>query len=378
MSLKANFFKYTLHFTFEAGTSRGVLNEKDSYFVRISDDDDPDVVGWGECAPLRGLSIDDRPDFAEQLRHTCDLFNQLDLQLFHWNVPIFLQLISDQLPSIQFGFETAMRDFINGGERTVFKNEFGTGEKAIPINGLVWMGKPEVMRRQIEEKLEAGYTTIKLKIGALDFQQECALIESIRSRFGADQIAIRVDANGAFSVDDALEKLKQLATYQIHSIEQPIRPGQFDSMTELCRQSPVPIALDEELIGHMEYVDRTRLLKRLQPQFITLKPSLLGGFIHCDQWIEIASRLGIGWWITSALESNIGLNAIAQYTAQFKNPLPQGLGTGQLYHNNLESPLTIDRGFLKTDPSKRWNLAMLEARRGIRVEENVQNRIEFP
>lgn len=369
MSLKAEFLKHTLQFTFEAGTSRGVLTQKDSYFVRICDDDDPTVVGWGECAPLRGLSIDDRPDFADQLHQTCELFNQLDLQLFHWNVPIVLQLISDRLPSIQFGFETAMLDYINGGKRVVFENDFSAGNRAISINGLVWMGKPDFMRRQIEEKLEAGYTTIKLKIGAIDFQQECALLESIRNRFSADQITLRVDANGAFSPNDALDKLHQLARYDLHSIEQPIRPRQPELLAELCRQSPVPIALDEELIGCMEYVEKMRLLKKIQPKYIILKPTLLGGFIHCSQWIEIANVLGIGWWLTSALESNIGLNAIAQYTAQFKNTLPQGLGTGQLYHNNLESPLVIDKGFLKTDRSKNWNLETLEARPGVQVSE---------
>ncbi|KAA9357359.1 o-succinylbenzoate synthase [Larkinella humicola] len=368
MSLKADFLKYTLHFTFEAGTSRGTLTQKDSYFVRIRDDEEPSVVGWGECAPLRGLSIDDRPDFVDQLRHTCELFNQLDLQLFHWNVPIVLQLISDRLPSIQFGFETAMHDYINGGQRTVFDSEFAKGARTLPINGLVWMGKPEFMRRQIEEKLEAGFTTIKLKIGAIDFRQECDLLDSIRSRFSADQITLRVDANGAFSPDDVLDKLNQLAVFDIHSIEQPIRPGQPDLMAELCRQSPIPIALDEELIGHMEYVEKMRLLKKIQPHYIILKPTLLGGFIHCTQWIEIANRLGIGWWITSALESNIGLNAIAQYTAQFKNPIPQGLGTGQLYHNNIESPLAIENGFLKTDLTKGWNLEILETGRGVRIE----------
>ncbi|MGA0560020.1 o-succinylbenzoate synthase [Larkinella sp. VNQ87] len=378
MSLKADFLKYTLYFTFEAGTSRGVLTEKDSYFVRICDEDDPTVVGWGECAPLRGLSIDDRSDFADQLRQTCDLFNQLDLQLFHWNIPIFLQLVSDRLPSILFGFETAMRDYINGGKRTVFSNDFATGDRAIPINGLVWMGNPDFMRRQIEEKLEAGYSTIKLKIGAIDFQQECDLLDSIRSRFDANQITIRVDANGAFSPDDALPKLRQLATYDLHSIEQPIRPGQPDLLHQLCRESPVPIALDEELIGCMEYVEKRKLLKAIQPQYIILKPTLLGGFAHCDQWIELANVLGIGWWMTSALESNVGLNAIAQYTAQFKNPLPQGLGTGQLYHNNFESPLVIDNGFLKTDPSKNWKLEVPEVRRGVKIETRVQNRIEFP
>jgi len=370
MSLKANYVKYTLHFKFEAGTSRGVLTQKDSYYIRISDDENPAVVGLGECGPLKGLSPDDRPDFEAQLSEICAVFNGLDLQLFRWNIPIILsQLISNQLPSIRFGFETAMLDFINGGQRIVVDNEFAHGNKAIPINGLIWMGSREVMHRQIEEKLAAGYTTIKLKIGAIDFDQECELLEAIRTRFSADQITLRVDANGAFHPDDAMPKLERLAQYDLHSIEQPIRQGQVELLTELCRQTPVPIALDEELIGHTEYVDKFRLLKKIQPQFIILKPTLLGGLHHCDEWIETAGRLGIGWWITSALESNIGLNAIAQYTAQFKNSLPQGLGTGQLYHNNVDSPLVIEKGFLKTDPAKSWNLDILERGPGVRVEE---------
>ncbi|WP_128544439.1 o-succinylbenzoate synthase [Larkinella soli] len=368
MSLKADVLKYTLRFTFEAGTSRGVLTQKDSYFVRIQDDEDPSVTGWGECGPLKGLSIDDRPDFVDQLRHICRVFNRLDLQLFRWNIPIVLsQLISGQFPSIQFGFETAMLDYINGGRRVVIDSDFATGNRAIPINGLVWMGRPDFMRRQIEEKLEAGYTTLKLKIGALDFDQECALLDSIRSRFSATEITLRVDANGAFRPDEVLDKLDRLAAYDLHSIEQPIRQGQPDLMADLCRQTPVPIALDEELIGHMEYVDKTRLLKKIQPQYIILKPSLLGGFIHCSEWIEVGNRLGIGWWITSALESNIGLNAIAQYTAQFKNPLPQGLGTGQLYHNNIDSPLSISQGFLRSDLNKPWNLELLETGQPVSV-----------
>ena len=357
MSLQVSHLKYTLHFTFEAGTSRGTLTQKDSYFLRLVDSDQPDVVGYGECGPLRGLSLDDIPDFEQRLTEYCDYFNAIDLQLFSWNLSIILnQLISQQHPSILFGLETAMLDFLSGGQRLIQAGEFVNGHRAIPINGLVWMGSPEFMRQQIDEKLAAGYTTIKLKIGAIDFDQECALLGYIRERYSPEQITLRVDANGAFHPDEALAKLKRLAQYGLHSIEQPIAAGQHDLLAELCRQTPVPIALDEELIGHMEYVDKFRLLKKIQPQYIVLKPTLLGGLRHCDEWIELANRLSIGWWITSALESNIGLNAIAQYAAQFKNLLPQGLGTGQLYHNNISSPLCIEQGTLRYDTSTPWVL----------------------
>ncbi len=361
MSLRVSYLKYTLHFTFEAGTSRGKLTQKESYFLRLVDSDQPHIVGYGECGPLRGLSLDDIPDFSDRLDEYCAYFNQLDLQLFDWNVPIILnQLISQQHPSILFGFETAMHDFLSGGNRLIRESEFAHGRRAIPINGLIWMGNPGWMREQIDQKLAAGYTTLKLKIGAIDFEQECALLAYIRSRYTAEQITLRVDANGAFSPDEALAKLHRLAQYQLHSIEQPIAPGQHEVLTELCRQTPVPIALDEELIGHMEYVDKFRLLKKIQPQFVILKPTLLGGMRHCDEWMELANRLGIGWWITSALESNIGLNAVAQYAAQFRNLLPQGLGTGQLYHNNIDSPLLIDAGTLRYNPATAWHLNGLQ------------------
>ncbi|WP_234733281.1 o-succinylbenzoate synthase [Tellurirhabdus bombi] len=373
MGLKADFLKHTLQFNFEAGTSRGVLTEKDTYIIRIRNHESPLVYGLGECGPLKGLSIDDRPDFEDYLRNICETFNELDLQLFKWNIPIVLsQLISNQFPSIQFGFETAMLDYINGGRRVVVENDFSKGTRSIPINGLVWMGNRDFMLRQINEKLNAGYNTIKLKIGAIDFAQECELLAYLRTN-APEQLVIRVDANGAFQPDEALDKLTQLAKYGIHSIEQPIRQGQHELMAELCRQTPIPIALDEELIGHMEYVDKFRLLKKLQPQFIILKPSLLGGMHHCDEWIETANRLGIGWWITSALESNIGLNAIAQYTARFPNPLPQGLGTGQLYQNNISSPLTIEHGFLRYNTSSDWDLQVL-----LDAKETVKNVIPSP
>ncbi|QJW89412.1 o-succinylbenzoate synthase [Spirosoma taeanense] len=360
MSLKADYLKYTLHFRFEAGTSRGTLTDKTSYLIRLYDDEDPSIIGYGECGPLRGLSYDDRPDFEAQLAQNCRDFNELDLQLFSWNVPIVLnQLISQQFPSILFGFETAMLDFLAGGKQIILASDFTDGRRSLPINGLIWMGSPTFMRQQIEDKLQAGYTTLKLKIGAIDFEQECDLLAMIRERFTPEQITLRVDANGAFQPEEAMAKLERLATYGLHSIEQPIRAGQPDLMAELCRHSPLPIALDEELIGQMEYVHKFRLLKKIQPQFIILKPTLLGGLRHCDEWIELAGRLNIGWWITSALESNIGLNAIAQYTAQFRNLLPQGLGTGQLYHNNFESPLSIEQGQLHYNPDQPWDVSPL-------------------
>ncbi|GAA4463163.1 o-succinylbenzoate synthase [Nibrella saemangeumensis] len=368
MSLRADYLKYTLHFRFEAGTSRGILTEKDTYIIRIADDDNMSVIGYGECGPLKGLSLDDRPDFEEQLGQVCQDFNNLDLQLFPFNVPIILnQLISQQFPSILFGFETAMLDYLSGGHRIIYSSEFAMGQRTIPINGLIWMGNRDFMRRQIEEKLAEGHTTLKLKIGAIDFEQECDLLAYIRSRYSPEQITLRVDANGGFSPDDVMRKLERLTNYQIHSIEQPIRANQPDVLAELCRHTPVPIALDEELIGHMEYVDKFRLLKKIQPQFIVLKPTLLGGLRHCDEWIELAGRLNIGWWITSALESNIGLNAIAQYTAQLRNSLPQGLGTGQLYHNNFESPLRIENGQLCYDLAQPWNLSVLQEENVFRV-----------
>ncbi len=357
MALVSDYLKHTLQFRFEAGTSRGVLTEKDSYIVRIYDNENPAVMGLGECGPLRGLSLDDRPDFEQKLTELCQYFSKLDLQLFSWNVPIVLnQLIGQELPSILFGFETAMLDYLSGGQRIIVDNDFVRGARSLPINGLVWMGDPPFMQRQIEDKLADGYTTLKLKIGAIDFEQELDLLASIRERFSPDQITIRVDANGAFATDEAMEKLSRLSAFQLHSIEQPIRAGDPDMMAELCRQSPVPIALDEELIGHMEYVDKFRLLKKIQPQFVVLKPTLIGGLRHADEWIELANRLNIGWWITSALESNIGLNAIAQYTAKYRHLLPQGLGTGQLYHNNFDSPLRTENGQIRYETGGEWKL----------------------
>ena len=245
-------------------------------------------------------------------------------------------------------------DIMNGGLYKIYENAFSNGIEGVLMNGLIWMGTYESMISQVEEKLSQGYTTIKMKVGAIDFEKECRVLESIRMRFSKEEIALRVDANGAFEKDNVFEKLTKLATYDLHSIEQPISAKQLELMHQICAHSPIPVALDEELIGIFDYRKKYDLLKKIKPAYIILKPSLLGGFQHTSDWIEIAGRLGIGWWITSALESNIGLNAIAQFTAKFNNPLPQGLGTGQLYINNIDSPLVVRDGNLYYDNKLPW------------------------
>ena len=353
MSLSATYRKHTLQFKFEAGTSRGVLTERDTYFIRITDAAQPGRVGMGEASPLKGLSIDHVPGFEDHLREVCRRFvvrpeSALD-------EPGFLAgLVGEGYPALRFAFETALLDLRHGGRRVIFPGPFPEGDLAIPINGLIWMGPAAQMRTQIEEKLAQGYTCLKMKIGAIDFAAECDLLAAVRDRFPPEQITLRVDANGAFSPAEAPAKLEALSRFGLHSIEQPIRAGQPAEMARLCRESPVPVALDEELIGVHRYDDKRDLLTRLRPPFIILKPTLLGGFAHCREWIELAEGLGIGWWMTSALESNVGLNAISQFTASLHPALPQGLGTGQLYHNNIPSPLRIDQGHLRYEQGVEW------------------------
>lgn len=352
MPLKIVYKPYTLHFRNEARTSRGVLTQKTSWLIKITDSEKPGVEGYGECGPLPGLSVDDLPDYEPQLAAVCDLFNDMDLDVFPFNLGIILdQVIPQHLPSVRFGVEMALLDVMNGGERVQFKNAFSRGESGILMNGLIWMGSYESMSEQVENKLEQGFSTLKMKVGAINFDQECRILESIRKRFDKENITLRVDANGAFEADNVDDRLKRLAEFDLHSIEQPVKPGQHQLMQELCISSPIPVALDEELIGIFDYREKFAMLKKLMPPFIILKPTLLGGFRHTAEWIEIANRLNIGWWITSALESNIGLSAIAQFTASYNNPLPQGLGTGQLYTNNFESPLSVENGYLIYDKS---------------------------
>jgi o-succinylbenzoate synthase len=260
-------------------------------------------------------------------------------------------------PSITFGLETAILDLIHGGRMMIFDTPFSHGMGSIPINGLVWMGDKDFMRRQIREKISEGYRCIKMKIGAIDFDSECALLHEIRKEYTEDELSLRLDANGAFQPAEALYKLRVLSEFRIHSVEQPVKQG-LEEMKEICMSSPVPVALDEELIGKYSYEEKLSLLEKIRPAYIILKPTLLGGFGSCREWIEIAGLLNTGWWITSALESNIGLNAIAQFTAAFSPAVPQGLGTGKLYHNNIESPLVITEGSLQYDPANKWDFKL--------------------
>jgi o-succinylbenzoate synthase len=352
-----SFRKYLLEFKNPSGTSRGILSYKSSWFLEISDGN---RKGVGECSIIEGLS----PDFLNEVQYesmlieTCSKLqkqlNNIDKIEFSKSNYQFLNLELQELfkdivafPSIIFGVETALLDLLAHEKGILFDNNFSRSKASIPINGLVWMGSEEFMESQIEQKLEARFSTIKMKIGAIDFQKEFALLKTIRKRFTKDEITLRVDANGAFTFDEASLILKQLKTLDIHSIEQPIAVGQIESMRLLCAENSISIALDEELIGINTTKNKEELLATILPQFIILKPSLHGGIAGTYEWIQLAERKNIGWWITSALESSIGLNAIAQFTGEFETSIPQGLGTGGIYTNNLPSDLIIDKGYLK-------------------------------
>ncbi|MES2746788.1 MAG: o-succinylbenzoate synthase [Bacteroidota bacterium] len=346
--MKASYHKYNLHFKKPSGTSRGVLIDKETWFVLLEDNG---KKGIGECGLLRGLSIDDRPDYEEKLQWTCNNVHLGKDAL--WEALI-------EFPSIQFGVEMAFRSLASQNPFLLFPSEFTDGQKSIPINGLVWMGEEAFMKQQIEEKLAQGFTCIKLKIGAIDFQKELDLLHFIRQNYDENTIEIRVDANGAFHESEALYKLNQLAGYKLHSIEQPIAKNYTDRMSELCKITPIPIALDEELIGVFLLEEKEHLLQKIKPQFIILKPSLVGGFRGTKEWISLAEKHQIGWWITSALESNIGLNAIAQWTYLQQNSMPQGLGTGGLYTNNFDSPLVVSNGQLWYKKELDWECDILQ------------------
>lgn len=340
----ATFKKYTLNFKRPSGTSRGVLNFKETYFLILKTEE---KLGIGECGLLRGLSIDDRPDYEEKLNGLCK-----NIDLGENEEDLYEALT--EFPSIQFGVETAFKSLHSESPFELFPSEFTRGEASIPINGLVWMGDKVFMKEQISEKLKQGFTCIKMKIGAIDFKTEWELLKSIRTEFSASEVELRVDANGAFSKNEALEKLKILSDLELHSIEQPIKQGQWQEMARLCEETPLPIALDEELIGIFLEDEKINLLETIKPQFIILKASLIGGFRGSDAWIALAEKYGAGWWITSALESNVGLNAISQYTFTKNSKLPQGLGTGSLYTNNVESPLEVSSGALRYNLNEKW------------------------
>lgn len=346
--IKASYQKYILNFKRPSGTSRGILTEKETWFIIL---EKKGKKGIGECGILRTLSIDDRPDYEEKLQWVC--------QNIHLGKDKLWEMLLE-FPSIQFGIEQAFLSLESENPLLLFPSEFTNGQKSISINGLVWMGDEAFMKQQIDEKLANGFKCIKLKIGAIDFQKELDLLRFIRNNFDENAIEIRVDANGAFSVEEALEKLNALSEFCLHSIEQPIKAGNLEQMKQLCQKTPFPIALDEELIGIFSYEEKERLLNTIQPQYIILKPSLLGGFRGTKQWIDLAEKYNIGWWITSALESNIGLNAIAQWTYTLKNPMPQGLGTGALYTNNLHCPLEVDKGQLWYRKNLKWDISSLQ------------------
>jgi o-succinylbenzoate synthase len=345
--LKATYKKYTLNFKRPSGTSRGVLTEKETWFLILEENG---KVGIGECGILRTLSIDDRPDYEEKLQWVCTNIHLGKDAL--WEALI-------EFPSIQFGVEMALLSLVSKTPFELFPSAFTLGTQSMEINGLVWMGEEAFMKEQVEEKLAQGFRCIKLKIGAIDFEKELDLLRYIRSHFDAKTVEIRVDANGAFSLKEALGKITQLAEFKLHSIEQPIQKGNTDTMADLCKITPLPIALDEELIGVFDVVKKEQLLHEIKPQYIILKPSLVGGFKGTLEWISIAEKLNIKWWITSALESNIGLNAITQFTHTLQNSLPQGLGTGGLYTNNFDCPLEINKGCIQYLPSKIWDISTL-------------------
>ena len=331
-----NIIPRILHFKQPAGTSRGTYTTRKVWYIYLSTTEYPERVGVGECAPLPKLSCDDLPDYEQILCNACRCLEQtgeLDTEALR------------DYPSILFGLETALRHY-ETQSWALWDTPFSRGDTGIPINGLIWMGDFDRMLQQIEVKMQSGYRCIKLKIGAINFEEELALLKHIRAHYSAREIELRVDANGAFSPIDAMEKLNRLAELELHSIEQPIRAGQWEEMARLTADTPLPIALDEELIGCNTPEGKQDLLTSVRPQYIILKPSLHGGISGGNEWIAEAEKQHIGWWITSALESNIGLNAIAQWCATFRNPLPQGLGTGLLFTDNIEMPLEIRKDCL--------------------------------
>lgn len=336
--MRLQFAPYILKFKQPAGTSRGVLTEKITCFLRMFDENNPSVYGIGEAAIFPGLSPEADDRFFYKL---------MELQA---NVRLGLKTDLSKFPSLQCGFEQVIRDFSGGGHGVYYNSQFLFGAESININGLVWMGNFDEMIERIETKLREGYKCIKLKIGAIDWRSEVDMIKYIRDRYDASHLEIRVDANGGFDMDNALPRLKRLADLGVHSIEQPIKAGNPALMRFLCDVSPLPIALDEELIGKFTTESKIKMLDDIKPAYIVIKPSLIGGFTAGEEWISLAKERNIGWWITSSLESNIGLNALAQWVATLDTNIPQGLGTGALYTNNVESPLYLNGEKLKYNP----------------------------
>lgn len=343
--MKAAWKKHSLQFKQPAGTSRGVLRTKDSYFLKVEKEG---ATGLGECGLLRGLSADDRPDYEVVLHWLVENIERPEAELFG---------SLEEFPSIQFGLEMALRD-LSTENHVLFPSGFTRGEVRQPINGLIWMGDLNFMKQQIAEKIEQGFTTLKMKIGVIGWEQEQAVLKLIRKEYGTGDLCIRVDANGAFSPKEAPAVLDALAKLKVHSIEQPIGQGKWQEMAALCENPPVPIAVDEDLIGLFKEQDRRKLLNTVRPQIIILKPSFVGGWRGSEEWMALSAEFGCDWWVTSALESNLGLSAIAQWNHLQHNPIPSGLGTGSLYTNNFTSPLFVKDGRLGYDPQQNWEVGL--------------------
>jgi O-succinylbenzoate synthase len=342
--MQLNFKPHILKFIKPGGTSRGVLTEKPSHLLSVLLENGN--LAYGEISTIPGLSIDTHEDI---LRTVADIQKNPDLSFW-----LNQSEVLNKVPAVKFALETLALDIESGGEKILFKSDFTNGKKGIAINGLIWMGEPNFMQQQIEEKLAEGFSCIKMKIGAIDFETEYKLLREIRKNFDAKTITLRVDANGAFSPKEAPKILEKLALLDIHSIEQPIKPHQINEMSSLCERQILPIALDEELIGVFGSTQKEKLLTQIKPQYIILKPSLLGGLAECDEWINLCKKHNVDFWITSALEGNIGLNAIAQYTFDRKIKGYQGLGTGKLFSNNFDSPLVVKNGYIWHKPELGW------------------------
>lgn len=351
MTYQAQLFFHPLEFSFKAGTSRGFLSEKPSWFLKLTDGE---KTGWGEVSLIPNLHPETPGDINS-------LFQQ-HLKSWKEKGPEVLNDIPENVPAFRFGWEQAIADLKSAEGFKIYDNGFSGGERAIPINGLIWMGTQQEMLDQVHKKVGEGFFCIKMKIGALDFEEEIELLRAIREHYPAETTELRVDANGAFPPDEAHNKLERLAEFNLHSIEQPVIPDHKEALRSLAETSSAPLALDESLIGLHAYQDKKVLLQNLRPPFIVLKPSLTGGLYGTKEWINLAEEMGIGWWITSALESNIGLNAIAQFTAEYDIRMPQGLGTGRLFTNNITAPLSISNGNLHYNPKESWDLSGLSGK----------------
>lgn len=349
--LKAVYSKYDLIFKEAAITSRAIMRTKETYFLKVWDDGTPDCFGIGECGLFRGLSCDDVPDYEDVLKLVCHNITELSEK-----IPDTLR----EYPSIVFGLESALCDLKNGGQRILFDTDWTKGMDTITINGLVWMGDKQQMLDRVSMKLEEGFRCVKFKIGGIDFEDEVDMIRSVRKHFSPTDLEIRLDANGGFKPEDALAKIETLSHFAIHSIEQPIMAGQWEDMAKICKESPIDIALDEELIGLNTISGMSDMITTIRPTYIILKPSLCGGISGSERWIDIVTENSVGWWATSALESNIGLNAIAQWVSSKDITIPQGLGTGALYINNISSPIVLCGEKLEYQCNKLWGLPRLE------------------